>query len=150
MGPESSQTSTLLSVMVAVVVVFQTILLVAIAVSLAKITRSVDQLVGDARAFLESAKRSMEGVEPRIHEISQTVQNQLQHVDYMTMELLAKSKIRAVAFDRLIGDFLRTADYANHEIERTARKAFREAHALKAGVRAGLARLFSRRRSDVS
>src|SRR5262245_44032790 len=150
MGPESSQTSTLVSVIVTVVLVFQTILLLAIAVYLAKISRSVDQLAGDARAFLKAAKRSIEQVDPRIHEISQTVQNQLRHVDYITAELLAKSKTHAVAFDRLIGDFLRTADYANHEIERTARKAFREAHALKAGVRAGLARLFSRRRSDVS
>jgi hypothetical protein len=150
MDPESSQTSTLVPAIVAIVVVFQTIMLIAIAVSLAKISRSVDQLATDVRAFLAIAKRSVERVEPRIHEISRRVQNQLEQVDHVAMELLARSKTHAVAFDKLIGDLLRTANYANDEIERTAKKAMREAHAINAGVRAALGYLFPRRRPDAN
>ena|SRR5215471_10967973 len=148
MDPQSSQTNTLISAIVAIVIVFQTIVLLAIAVSLARISRSIDQLAAEVRSFLAIAKRSVERVEPRFHEISQTVQSQLQQVDHVTMELLARSKARAVAFDKLIGDFLRTANHASVEIERTTQKAFREAHAINAGVRAALVYLFTRRRPD--
>ena len=65
----------------AIVVVFQTISLIVIAVYLAKISRSFDQLTANVSAFLDVAKRSVERIEPRIHAISQTVQGQLQQVD---------------------------------------------------------------------
>ena len=146
MGIEFSQTNTLVWAIVAIVAVIQTISLIVIAVYLTKISRSFDRLTANVSAFLDVAKRSVERIEPRIHAISQTVQGQLQQVDRMTIELLARSKTRATAFDKLIGDLLRTSDYANHEIEQTTRRAFREALALNAAMRAALGCLFSRRR----
>jgi hypothetical protein len=150
MSLESSQTSTLVLAIVAILVVFQTILLIAIAVSLAKISKSFDELTADARAFLGVAKRCVERMEPRMIEITQTVQHRLRQADHMTIELLAKSKAHALAIDTLIRDLLRTAEYANHQIEQTTSRAFREVHALHAGLRAALSYLFSRHRSGAS
>ena len=83
-------------------------------------------------------------------EISQTVQNRLQEANHVTGELLARSRARALAIDKLIVDFLRTAEYANHEIDHTTRKAFRDVRALNVGLRTALRYLFSRHRSDVN
>jgi predicted translin family RNA/ssDNA-binding protein len=142
MQSESLQTGTL--VVVAVVLLFQATLLISMAVSLAKISKSLEELNAEVSAFLAAAKSSVGLLELRIRQITQTAQNQLQRVD-MTIELLARSKTHAVAFDKLLGDVLRTADYANEEIERTTRRVFREAHAVNAGVRALLGYLLARR-----
>ena len=146
MDLQSSQGNTLVLVIVVIVAVLQTILLIGITFALAKICKSLDELTTDARAFLGAARRSIDRVEPRVIAISQIVQTQLQHADHMTIELLTRSKAHALAIDRLMVDFLRTAEHANQEIDHTTRSAFRELRALNAGVRAALGHLFSRGR----
>jgi len=58
---------------------------------------------------------------------------------------LTKSQIRVQAVDQLLCHLLRELEYVADEVERLFRKPLQEAHALRAGFRAGFESFFSRR-----
>lgn len=123
MAQESAQTFSL--VMITVAVLLQAIFLIGIALSVVRMRKSVEQFTGDVRKFLQVAGRSAEILNLSMTQINQTVQNRLQQADHMTDEFLSRSRAHALAIDRLIGNLLRTAEHANHEIEQITRRAFR-------------------------
>ena len=123
MAQESAQTFNL--IMITVAVLLQTIFLIGIALSVVRMRKSVEQFTGDVRKFLQIAGRSAEILNLNITQISQTVQNRLEQADHMTDEFLSRSRAHALAIDRLIGNLLRTAEHANHELEQFTRRAFR-------------------------
>jgi len=145
MDSESVQTFNF--VIITGAVLLQTILLIGIAVSVARMRRSVEQLSCDVHRFLETASRSIEILNVNVTQVSAKVQGGLDEAEHITGEALARSRAHVLALDGLIGDFLRTAEYANREIAQITRGSFREARALNAGLRAGLGRLFRRRTS---
>ena len=146
MVQESAQTFSL--VMVTVAVLLQTIFLIAIALSVARMRKSFEQFTSDVHKFLEMAGRSAETLNVHVTQVSHTVQNRLQRVGDMTDEFLARSKRHALAFDRIVSDVLQMAEYANHEIEAITGGSFRKARALNAGLRAALGQLFSPRKAE--
>ena len=144
---DCGSTQTFNIALLTIAVLFQTILLLGIAVSLARMRRSVERCTSDVHRFLEIASRSVEILNVNVTQIGQKLQSGLQHADCIGGEVLAKSRAYALTIDRLLGDLLRTAEYANHELRRLTRGPFREARALNAGLRAALRLLFNRRQS---
>jgi hypothetical protein len=146
MVQQSAQTFSL--IMVTVAVLLQTIFLIVIALSVARMRKSFEQFTADVHKFLEIAGRSAEVLNRNVTQVSQTVQNRLQQAGDMTDEFLARSRRHALTFDRLISDVLRTAEHANHEIKESIRASFRKARALNVGLRAAVGQLFSPRKAE--
>lgn len=135
-------------VILTIAVLLQTILLIGIALSLAKMRRSVEQFTSDVHRFLETASRRVETLHLNATHMGQKVQSGLQHAGCISDEVLARSRAHALSIDRLAGDFLLTAEFANHELRRITSDSFREVRALKAGLQAALRILFKRHRSE--
>src|SRR5215467_227189 len=144
---DCGSTQTFNVVILTIAVLFQTILLIGIALSLARMRRSVEQFTSDVHRFLESASRSVEILNFNVTQMSQKVQSGLQHAECVSDEVLARSRAHALTIDRLLSDLSRTAEYANHELWRITTGSFREARALNAGLRAALRILFKRHKS---
>jgi hypothetical protein len=146
MVQESAQTVSL--IMVTVAVLLQTMFLMAITLSVARMRKSFQQFTSDVHKFLEIAGRSVETLNLHVTQVSQTVQNRLQRAGDMTDELLVRNRRHALAFDRIVSDALHMAEHANHEIEVITGGGFRQARALNAGLRAALGELFSPHKAE--
>jgi len=132
--------------MVTVAVLLQTIFLIAIALSVARMRKSFERFTADVHKFLEVAERGAELLNCNMAQVSQRVLK----AGEMTDEFLAKSRAYALAFDKLIGEALRTAEYAQKEMEQIIRRCFRKVRALEAGLRAASGYLFPGRNSGAS
>ena len=143
MSYESWQT-TILAVLAAVLLL-QTIVLVAVALSILKVRRPIEALIASTHELLGIARHRAQRLDVTLERIGQVVQERSEQADVIAKELLAKSQIRAQAVDQLLCHLLREMEYVADEVERLFRKPLQEAHALRAGFRAGFESFFSRR-----
>src|ERR1700756_4438229 len=145
MSPESLQTSIL--ALVAILLLFQTIVLSWILLQLVRIRKPLEELIASAREVAGIVRRRAERLDVTLAQITQILQNRAEQADDLAREFLDRSRTQALAAERLICNLVRTIEYATEETERIVKKPFREAHALIAGLRAALGCLFSHSRS---
>jgi hypothetical protein len=145
MSPESLQT--IIVAVVAILLLSQTTMLIWIMVLLVRIRKPLEELIANARAVVGIARRRAERLDVTLAQITQMIQNRAGPADGLAQEFLDRSRVQALAAERLMGDLVQKIEYATEETERIVKKPLREAHALIAGLRAALRCLFSRSRS---
>ena len=145
MSPESLQT--IIVALVAILLFFQTTVLIWIFLQLVRIRKPLEELIANAREVAGIVRRRAERLDVTLAQITQILQNRAEQADDVAREFLDRSRTQALAAERLMGDLVRRIEYTIEETERTVKKPFREAHALIAGLRAALGCLFSRSRS---
>jgi hypothetical protein len=145
MSPESLQT--IIVALVAILLLFQTIVLIWIFLQFVRIRKPLEELIANASEVTGIVRRRAERLDVTLAQISQILQDRVEQADDVAREFLDRSRTQALAADRLVGDLVRRIEYATEETERIVKKPFREAHALIAGLRAALGCLFSHSRS---
>jgi DNA anti-recombination protein RmuC len=141
---------TIIVAVVAVLLLFQTTVLVGFVLLLVRIRQPLEELIANAREVVGIARRRAEQLDVTLAQISQMVQNRVEQADSVARELLDASRAQVLAADRLLGDLVRRIENTTEQTERIVKKPFREVHALNAGVRAALGSLFPRSKSRTS
>ena len=129
---------------VAVVLLLQTLMLLAVSIFIVRTVRPLEQLIANASETLRTVRRVAERLDVALTQIDRTVQSRMEQADTVAREVLERAYEQAIAADKLIGHLLSTLEKATAEIERTVRRLFREGNALNAGMRAAVRTLFSR------
>lgn len=143
MSEQSLQT--LILAAIAIVLLLQTMVLVGLAVFIYRARKRLAALMARTHGFLEIAQRAVERVDHELEQIARIVDERAEQADMMTKELFERSRIRVRALDELISQFLRTMEDVAEAVESTVKRPLREARAVGAGFRAGIASLFSNR-----
>jgi hypothetical protein len=143
MSEQSLQT--LILAAIAIVLLLQTIVLVAIVIFIYRTRKPLAVLMARTHGFLEIAQRAVERVDRELEQIGRIVDERAEQADMMAKELFERSRVRVRALDELISQFLRTMEDVAEAVENTVKKPLHEARALGAGFRAGIAALFSNR-----
>lgn len=144
MSPESLQT--IIVALVAILMLFQTTMLIWIFLQLVRIRKPLEELIANACEVAGIVRRRAERLDVTLAQITQILQNRAEQADDLAREFLDRSRAQALAAERLMGTLVRSIEYATEETERIVKKPFRQAHALTAGLRAALECLFSRSR----
>jgi hypothetical protein len=144
MSPESLQT--IIVALVAILLLFQTFVLIWIFLQLVRIRKPLEELIANAREVAGIVRRRAERLDVTLAQITQILQSRAEQADDVAREFLDGSRTQALAAERLMGDLVRRIECATEETERIVKKPFREAHALIAGLRAALGCLFSHSR----
>jgi len=143
MSEQSLQT--LILAAIAMVLLLQTMALTSIAVSVYRARKRLSALMARTHGFLEIAQRAVERVDHELEQIARIVDERAEQADMVTKELFDRSRVRVLALDEVISQFLRTMEDVAETVESTVRGPLHEARALGAGFRAGIASLFSSR-----
>jgi hypothetical protein len=115
MSHESWQTAILAAL--TVVLLFQTIVLVGVALSVLKIRRPLEALIASTHELVRIARRRVERLDITLERIGQMIQERGEQADHVARELLEKSQIRAHAADELISHLLRKIERVSDEVE---------------------------------
>ena len=145
MSPESLQT--IIVALVAILLLFQTIVLIWIFLQLVRIRKPLEEVIANAREVAGIVRRRAERLDVTLAQITQILQNRAEQADDVAREFLDRSRTQALAAERLMGDLIRRIECASEDTERIVKRPFREAQALVAGARVALGCLFSRSRS---
>lgn len=127
----------------ALALLFQTVVLVAMALRVFKVCRSIDSLIAKASELVEIGRRSGQSLDVTLGQINRIVLDWTAQADTIARDLLDRCRIQAIAVDRYICDLILKVQNAVSEMERTVKEPFHEVHALGAGVRVALESLFS-------
>jgi hypothetical protein len=144
MSQESLQT--IFVGVVALVLIFQTIVLVLVARFVVRVRKPLEDLIANTSETIHIMRRGAERLDLALAQIDQTLRNRLEQADGVARELLGKSQVQALAAEKLICDLLDTFEYLSQETGRAVRVLIRQARALNAGTRAAAGCLFSRGR----
>lgn len=136
---------TLILAAIAIVLLLQTTVLVGIAVFLHRARKPLAMLMARTHGFLEVAQRAVERVDRELEQLGRIVDERAEQADTMAKELFERTRIQVRALDELISQFLRTMEDVAETVESTVKRPLHEARALGAGLRAGIASLFSKR-----
>jgi hypothetical protein len=145
MSPESWQT--IIVALVAILLLFQTIVLSWILLQLVRIRKPLEELIANACEVAGIVRRRAERLDVTLAQITQILQNRAEQADDVAREFLDRSRTQVLAAERFAGDLVRRIEYATEEIQKIVKKPFRETHALIAGLRVALGYLFPRGRS---
>jgi hypothetical protein len=136
---------TLILAAITIVLLLQTTVLVGIAVFLYRARKPLANLMARTHGFLEIAQRAVERVDRELEQLGRIVDERAEQADMMAKELFERTRIQVRALDELISQFLRTMENVAVTVESTVKRPLHEARALGAGLRAGIASLFSKR-----
>lgn len=131
---------------VAIVLIFQTIVLVLVARFVVRVHKPLEALIADTFETIRIMRRGAERLDLTLAQIDQTLRNRVGQADSVARELLDKSQVQALAAEKVICDLLDTFECLSHETGGAVRGLIRQARALNAGMRAAAGCLFSRGR----
>jgi hypothetical protein len=144
MSQESIQT--IFIGVIAVLLGFQTIVLVLIARFAARVRKPFEEFVDNASATTRIMRHRAECLDLALAQMDQKLRDRVEQADAVAQEVLERSHLQALAAEKLVCDLLDTIEFVVRETERTVKMVMREARALNAGARAAVGYFFSRDR----
>jgi ABC-type transporter Mla subunit MlaD len=155
---EQSAGLTIALILVALAVLMQAGVMIAIWLALRKIPGQIEAVRADVKQRLDPLVQSVteivsNGREPlraigtNLAEISKMLRERTGDVDALVAELVDKSRAQVIRMDRMVSDLVQKVETTTEAVQRGVLVPVQEVSAVLKGFQAGLEFLFSRRRT---
>ncbi len=149
---------TLALLLVAVAVLIQAGMTIAIWLALRRIPGQVeaardnfkqrfDPLAQSATEILTDAREPLRAITTNLAEISTMLRERTSDVDGLVAKLVDKSRVQVIRTDRMVSDLVQKVETTSDAVQRRVLAPIQEVSAIIKGTQAGLEFLFSRRRT---
>ena len=155
---EQSAGLTIALILVALAVLMQAGVMIAIWLALRKIPGQIeavradvkqrlDPLVQSVTEIVSNAREPLRAVGTDLAEISRMLRERTGDVDALVAELVDKSRAQVIRMDRMVSDLAQKVEATSEAVQRGVLVPVQEVSAVLKGFQAGLEFLFSRRRT---
>ena len=155
---EQSTGLTIALILVALAVVIQAGVTVAIFLALRRIPGQLeavrqdfkqrfDPLTQSVTEILVNAREPLRTITANLADISKMLRERTRDVDGLVAELVDKSRTQVIRMDRMVSDLIQKVEITTETVQRGVLAPIQEISAVIKGMQAGLEFLFSRRRT---
>jgi len=155
---EQSTGLTIALILVAVAVLIQAGMTVAIFLALRKVPGQLEAVKQDFKQrfdplsqsvteILVNAREPLRTITTNLADISKMLRERTSDVDGLVAELVDKSRAQVIRMDRMVSDLIEKVETTSETVQRGVLAPIQEVSAVMKGMQAGLEFLFSRRRT---